>query len=332
MMTGSRNQFTICKNPKTKKYYCVGKYDPYEQKWADHTNSPHDSPQTVWRVDWPKVGGGGDMNLELNTDQLFQKMIAWDENNYLIGAGTDGSSDKETTDGIVDNHAYSVIDSRQDICGTGIDLLLIRNPWGRGGEIENGQFVRFGPGWDKYPDVRDELNPVMEDCGIFWVTKEEFFHYFPTFYVCAFNMTRLQDKNYINDLDDHFIRKKKMNGKKKKKPQPKPVVDEQRIIVVNKKSLPNSPYKIVEKTFDGGVSYSTINKKVIQGTSIAKGVEEFRSNPDKYLAIHYQTSIVTAGWPDKMHQFTYIYRQGTNAIDVDVVQNGQRTILMNILR
>jgi hypothetical protein len=84
------------------------------------------------------VGGGGDANLELSEDELFQKVIVWDANNYLIGAGTDGSSDKNTTNGVVDNHAYSIIDSRQDICGTGIDLLLVRNPWGKGGEIENG--------------------------------------------------------------------------------------------------------------------------------------------------------------------------------------------------
>jgi hypothetical protein len=138
MMTGCRNQFLITKNPKTRKYICCAKYNPNEQKWSEHTNSSHDSDQACWRVDWPNVGGGGDANLELSEDELFQKVIVWDANNYLIGAGTDGSSDKNTTNGVVDNHAYSIIDSRQDICGTGIDLLLVRNPWGKGGEIENG--------------------------------------------------------------------------------------------------------------------------------------------------------------------------------------------------
>jgi hypothetical protein len=141
MMTGCRNQFLITKNPKTRKYICCAKYNPNEQKWSEHTNSSHDSDQACWRVDWPNVGGGGDANLELTEDELFQKVILWDENNYLIGAGTDGSSDKNTTNGVVDNHAYSIIDSRQDICGTGIDLLLVRNPWGKGGEIENGTYV-----------------------------------------------------------------------------------------------------------------------------------------------------------------------------------------------
>jgi Calpain family cysteine protease len=138
MLTGSRNQFVINKNPKTGKYFCGAKYDPQEQKWSDHSNSPHDSNPSIFRVDWPLVGGGGKSERELNEDELYQRVLAWDENNFLIGAATSGSSDKMSTDGIVDNHAYSVIDSRQNICEKGIDLLLIRNPWGEGGELKNG--------------------------------------------------------------------------------------------------------------------------------------------------------------------------------------------------
>lgn len=138
MLTGSRNQYMITKNAKTGKYTCGAKYNPNEQKWSDHSNSPHDSNPAIWAVDWPPVGGGGPASLELNEDELYQRIVIWDENNYLIGAGTSGTSDKKSTDGIVDNHAYSVIDSRQNICDTGIDLLLIRNPWGEGGDLKNG--------------------------------------------------------------------------------------------------------------------------------------------------------------------------------------------------
>lgn len=137
MLTGSRNQFVITKNPKTKKYVCGAKYNPQTEKWSDHSNSPHDSNPANWQVEWPTVGGGGDK--ELSEDELFQRVVTWDENNFLVGAGTDGATDKQSTDGIVDNHAYSVIDSRQNVCKTGIDLLLIRNPWGQGGELKNGR-------------------------------------------------------------------------------------------------------------------------------------------------------------------------------------------------
>ena len=81
------------------------------------------------------------MGSEISAEDLYNRIIAWDKTNYLIGAGSNGWSDKESTDGIVDNHAYSVIDSQQNICGTGIDLLLIRNPWGKGGELQKGTFL-----------------------------------------------------------------------------------------------------------------------------------------------------------------------------------------------
>lgn len=55
-----------------------------------------------------------------------------------VGAGTSGTSDKVSTNGLVDNHAYTVIESRNNVCGTGIDLLKVRNPWGSG-EIEDGE-------------------------------------------------------------------------------------------------------------------------------------------------------------------------------------------------
>ena len=138
MLTGSRNQFIISRNVDTGLYRCMARYNTKEERWTDHTNSPHDSLQKVWSIDWPKVGGGGILGTEISSDELFQKIVAWDKHNYLIGAGTSGWSDKESTDGIIDNHAYSVIDTKSNVCNTGIDLLLVRNPWGKGGELENG--------------------------------------------------------------------------------------------------------------------------------------------------------------------------------------------------
>jgi hypothetical protein len=188
LMTGCKEQYSISKNPKTGKYICSAKYNPYDKKWAKHGNSPHDGDASMWRVAWPKVGGGGDMNLELTEEELFQKMYAWDQENYIVGAGTSGTSDTQSTGGMVDNHAYSVIECRDNVAGTSIDLFKVRNPWGKG-EIEDGEFDDDGPGWNRYPQIKKELNPVMADDGIFWVTKKEFFQFFKTIYVSASNMT-----------------------------------------------------------------------------------------------------------------------------------------------
>ena len=188
LMTGCKHQYTIRKDKKTGKYGCFAKYNPIEQKWAPHTNSPHGGEQRVWGAAWPAVGGGGDRNKALGVEELFMKMCAWDEVNYIVGASTSGKSDKNSSGGIVDNHAYSVIECVNDVAGTNIDLIKVRNPWGKG-EIEDGLFDDDGPGWDRYPQIKKALNPVVADDGIFWVTKQEFFRIFDTVFLSASNMT-----------------------------------------------------------------------------------------------------------------------------------------------
>lgn len=186
LLTGCKEQYMIQKNPQTGKYVCHAKYNPYEKRWAKHGNSPHEGERGMWKVPWPKVGGGGE--AELTQDELFKRLVAWDKVNYIVGAGTKGESDKNSTDGLVDNHAYSVIESHDNVAGTGIGLLKVRNPWGRG-EIEDGEFDDDGPGWDRYPQIKRLLNPVVADDGIFWVTKKEFFQYYETIYLSASDMT-----------------------------------------------------------------------------------------------------------------------------------------------
>ncbi|CAB9518072.1 Calpain-1 catalytic subunit [Seminavis robusta] len=342
MLTGSRNQFVIQKVRGTSKYWCGAKYNPEDQKWSPHSNSPHDSSSMLWKVSWPKAGGGGDGDL--TEDELFQRIITWDEHNFLIGAATAGTSDRNTTDGIVDNHAYSIIDSRQNICGTGIDLLLIRNPWGEGGELQNGQFMRSGPGWGKYPNIKNELNPSLEDNGLCWVTKQEFFRYFPSVYVCTLNMTRIKDSNYVNDLEDDFVKKPKATAPKPK-PKPAPVSPKKKTIIrhapqqekwsphaIDTSSDPNSTHKIVVTTFNGGYSFSDINKKDVAGTAIQKGVDEFRANPDKYVSMVYQNSMVEEGWPVDKHRYTLFLRAGTEDLDVNAAPGGKKTLLTNVRR
>jgi hypothetical protein len=188
LMTGCKHQYTIQKNEKTGKYQCFLKYNPKEKKWPAHTNSPHDCDGNLWRAAWPEVGGGGGAKKELTEEQLFMKLCAWDNVDYIIGAGTSGTSDKHSTGGVVDNHAYSVITCVNDVAGTDIDLIKVRNPWGKG-EIEDGYFDDDGPGWDKYPQIKKALNPVVADDGMFWVTKQEFFELYQIIYLSASSMT-----------------------------------------------------------------------------------------------------------------------------------------------
>ena len=157
----------------------------HEGRWSKHFNSPHDNMSDMWQVAWPKVGGGGGADLELTEDQVFEKMLAYDKHDFIVAAGTNGTSDKNLTDGMVDNHAYSVIEAHS--FGK-IKLFKVRNPWGKG-EIENGEFDDDGPGWDRHPKIKAALNPVVADDGIFYLTQQEFFKLFDHIYVSARSMS-----------------------------------------------------------------------------------------------------------------------------------------------
>jgi hypothetical protein len=188
LLTGCKEQYIVRKNPKTNLFVAGSKFDPQKKRWSEHGNAPSDGEQAMWPSAWPKIGGGG--NKGLTSDQLFKRMCQWDDANYLIGAASEGVSDKNTTDGIVDNHAYSVVDCRNDVCGTGIDLIQVRNPWGYG-SIKHSMFGPTGTGWRQYPIIKKELKPIIgADDGLFWVTKEEFFDHYETVYLGAYDLTR----------------------------------------------------------------------------------------------------------------------------------------------
>lgn len=191
LLTGCQNQYTI--KQKDNKFNCFGTFNPNKKEWEKLTNSPHDGFQGLWPVAWPDVGGGGDMNLELTEQELFQRMCAWDDHNFIVGAGTKAGSDSNSKNGIYDGHAYSVLTCLNDVAGTDMDLIQMRNPHGKG-EIEKSEWNDTGSGWQKYPQIKAALKPVVADDGIFWVSKQEFFKYFETVYVCAKDMTQfLQD-------------------------------------------------------------------------------------------------------------------------------------------
>lgn len=215
LLTGVKEQYIIQRKEKGK-YIATAKYDPKTGEWAQHANSPRGGFQQVWKVPFPEVGGGG--TKALTSNQLFYRMCAWDDENYLIAASSKGVSDNNSTNGIVDNHCYTVIECRDDVAGTGIDMIQVRNPWGRQ-EIEQGLFKDFGEGWEKYPEIKEELQPgkyrtgqargifdryqtsrlllffsVFADDGVFWLIKDEFFEYFETIWLGASNM-----KNFFKD-------------------------------------------------------------------------------------------------------------------------------------
>lgn len=203
LLTGCKEQYVIQRipeDPANGPFGIWAKYDPTSQCWAKHGNSPSDGQQGMWRVPWPKVGGGG--SDELDEEELFLRLCDWNDENYLIGASSKGDSDRHASNGVVDNHAYSVIDCQSDVAGSGFDLIQVRNPWGFGG-IENGMFAKNGSGWKKYPKIQRalEYKELEEDDGVFWVTKEEFFRHYQAIYLGAIDM-----KKFLGIIDESKMR------------------------------------------------------------------------------------------------------------------------------
>mmetsp|Transcript_89272 Transcript_89272/g.236043 ORF Transcript_89272/g.236043 Transcript_89272/m.236043 type:complete len:569 (-) Transcript_89272:606-2312(-) len=187
MLTGCKEQYTFMPDA-SGMYGCFGAMNPNTNEWEELANSPHDGFRGLWPNPWPAVGGGGGLQHKVDRDEMFERMCAFDDENFIMGAGTKSGSDTQDTDGIVDGHAYTIIDCVNNAGGTEFDLIKVRNPWGSG-EFKSGMWDDDGPGWTQYPQVKEALNPVAADDGVFWVDKEEFFKYFKTIYVCAKNMT-----------------------------------------------------------------------------------------------------------------------------------------------
>lgn len=136
---------------------------------------------------WPL--GDDDSDGNISKSDLFYKMSKWSAANYLMGAGTKGDSDSNTTNGLVDDHAYSVVRCLHHVAGTKVNLVQVRNPWGKG-EIEDGEFADNGPGWQKYPKIKEEIKPTVSDDGLFWLTEREFFRFFERVFLSAADMKK----------------------------------------------------------------------------------------------------------------------------------------------
>jgi calpain-15 len=92
-----------------------------------------------------------------------------------MSAYSRGTSDKEATKGIVEGHAYSILNVKE---AGGMKFLELRNPWGtfswEGAWSDNSDL------WKQNPDVASALNFQIDtkDDGVFWMLFEDFMKHF----------------------------------------------------------------------------------------------------------------------------------------------------------
>jgi len=109
-----------------------------------------------------------------DTDDLFQFLYQSDQKNHLMAAGT-----QQDWNGLVGGHAYSLL---QVVSIDNFQLLMMRNPWG---QVEwQGAWSDGDAMWDQNPDVKQQLRPVFQDDGIFWMCFDDFCRGFPVVTVC----------------------------------------------------------------------------------------------------------------------------------------------------
>jgi len=149
-----------------------------------------------YRKPWPSANGKPVVQPKTQ-DGCIDALYAYDKANYPMCcfSARDGNTAATRADGFIDIHAYTLIRVEKNVAGSGVDMLLLRNPHGTN-ELTRGMWVDDGPGWKKHPEIRKAIQPVFENDGAFWVEKSEFFKYVDYVTVLALDMTTFVKSSY----------------------------------------------------------------------------------------------------------------------------------------
>jgi hypothetical protein len=102
--------------------------------------------------------------------------------------------------GLVQEHEYTLLSAVDNVAGSGYDLILMRNPWGKG--EWKGPWGDKSDMWEKHPEVKAALKPEFKDDGKFWISKEDFANNFESISVClSSGMRKRYDENVKRSLE-----------------------------------------------------------------------------------------------------------------------------------
>eukprot|EP00746_Dinoflagellata_sp_MGD_P009165 gnl/MRDRNA2_/MRDRNA2_118517_c0_seq1.p1 gnl/MRDRNA2_/MRDRNA2_118517_c0~~gnl/MRDRNA2_/MRDRNA2_118517_c0_seq1.p1 ORF type:complete len:808 (-),score=156.28 gnl/MRDRNA2_/MRDRNA2_118517_c0_seq1:3-2426(-) len=137
-------------------------------------------------------------------DMDFLEMLAeFDENDFVMAA----SVAKSGVDfGLVEDHCYSLISVKKNVCGKGFNLIQLRNSWGAG-EWE-GDWGDSSNLWDKHPDVKLECGKVDADDGLFWIGHQDFCAHFQNAMICKITLGKSRSKAAAEYQKDQFAQGK----------------------------------------------------------------------------------------------------------------------------
>ena len=80
------------------------------------------------------------------------------------------------SEGLGYDHAYTVLEVRENVEGSGCNIVQLRNPHGRTSTCWNGAWSNDWDGWLQIPDLKVRLGvDDYRDEGIFWMCEDDFF-------------------------------------------------------------------------------------------------------------------------------------------------------------
>uniref|UniRef100_M8C6S9 Protein DEFECTIVE KERNEL 1 n=1 Tax=Aegilops tauschii TaxID=37682 RepID=M8C6S9_AEGTA len=118
--------------------------------------------------------------IDLASGRLWSQLLHFNQEGFLLGAGSPSGSDAHiSSSGIVQGHAYSILQIREV---DGHKLVQIRNPWAN--EVEwNGPWSDSSQEWTER--IKHKLKHVPQSKnGVFWMSWQDFQIHFRSIYVC----------------------------------------------------------------------------------------------------------------------------------------------------
>eukprot|EP00933_Yihiella_yeosuensis_P048188 TRINITY_DN4425_c0_g1_i4.p1 TRINITY_DN4425_c0_g1~~TRINITY_DN4425_c0_g1_i4.p1 ORF type:complete len:456 (+),score=119.19 TRINITY_DN4425_c0_g1_i4:74-1441(+) len=177
----------------------------------------------TWSTNFVRDCNWGGVQETQTDDGLLPLLAKYDEQNYLMCCGSHAGSDTDKNDGgIVQGHAYSLLQVKLDVAGSGVDLVQLRNPWGSG--EWTGDWSDKSPLWEENPEVAEALAFEQAEDGAFWMTWEDFTENYKSIYVCAKNMgvnrgkkTALADHDKFEEDDGQEAKPHRVHKKTRRK-------------------------------------------------------------------------------------------------------------------
>lgn len=86
--------------------------------------------------------------------------------------------------GLIGQHSYAILEARPVQTADGeVNLVKIRNPWGN--KAWKGDWSETSDKWT--PELKRELAAYDSNDGTFWMSFEDFTHFFSFVIVCRMN-------------------------------------------------------------------------------------------------------------------------------------------------